>query len=399
MEAIKIEKNLDKKQLLNSQELILKKLISCDTTSSKSNLELINYICDYLDIFKIETSKVYNEDKSKASIYYTIGNKKLPGLVLSAHTDTVPVDIDQWSYNPYELNIQKDKYYGRGTTDMKGFISIVLALTPWVISKSFDRPIHVALSYDEEVGCIGAPFMIREMSKNLPKASCAIVGEPTLLKLVDGHKASIGLDTEVTGYEVHSSLLPSGVSAIMTASKLVNWITNKTEENQNKTPRDLDKLFNPPFTTLHVGKINGGTASNITAKKCSFTTDIRCLPLDDGEKIIEEYEKYAEMIDSQNKDIRPESNIAITRHHWVPGLKPENDGFADSLVRKITGENSTGKVSYGTEAGQFQEEGYSTVICGPGSIEQAHQADEFLSIDQLNKGTEFIKSLINEHAN
>ena len=185
----------------------------------------------------------------------------------------------------------------------------------------------------------------------------------------------------------------------MTASKLVNWITNKTEENQNKTPRDLDKLFHPPFTTLHVGKINGGTASNITAKKCSFTTDIRCLPLDDGEKIIEEYEKYAEMINSQNKEIRPESNIAITRHHWVPGLKPENDGVAESLVRKLTGDNSTGKVSYGTEAGQFQEEGYSTVICGPGSIEQAHQADEFLSRDQLNKGTEFITSIINEHAN
>ena len=282
---------------------------------------------------------------------------------------------------------------------MKGFIAICLALVPDMLDAKLNRPIQLAFSYDEEVGCIGAPFMIREMSEKLPKASCAIVGEPTLLKLVDGHKASIGLDTEVTGYEVHSSLLPSGVSAIMTASKLVNWITNKTEENQNKTPRDLDKLFHPPFTTLHVGKINGGTASNITAKKCSFTTDIRCLPLDDGEKIIEEYEKYAEIIDSKNKEIRPESNIAITRHHWVPGLKPENDGVAESLVRKLTGDNSTGKVSYGTEAGQFQEEGYSTVICGPGSIEQAHQADEFLSRDQLNKGTDFIRSIINEHAN
>ena len=148
----------------------------------------------------------------------------------------------------------------------------------------------------------------------------------------------------------------------MTASRLINWITDKTEENQRKTPRDLDKLFNPPFTTLHVGKISGGTASNITSKKCSFTTDIRCLPLDDGEKIINDYEKFAEKLIAKMKKIRPEANISICRHHWVPGLKPENDGFADSLVRKITGKNSTGKVSYGTEAGQFQEEGYSTCL-------------------------------------
>ena len=185
----------------------------------------------------------------------------------------------------------------------------------------------------------------------------------------------------------------------MTASRLISWITDKTEENQRKTPRDLDKLFNPPFTTLHVGKISGGTASNITAKKCSFTTDIRCLPLDDGEKIINDYEKYAEKLITQMKEIRPEANISISRHHWVPGLKPEIDGFADSLVRKITGENSTGKVSYGTEAGQFQEEGYSTVICGPGSIEQAHQANEYLTREQLDKGTYFIKSIISEQVN
>ena len=171
----------------------------------------------------------------------------------------------------------------------------------------------------------------------------------------------------------------------MTASKLINWITDKTEENQRKTPRDLDKLFKPPFTTLHVGKNSGGTASNITAKKCSFTTDIRCLPLDDGEKIINDYEKYAEKLIAQMKEIRPEANISISRHHWVPGLKPEKDGFADSLVRKITGENSTGKVSYGTEAGQFQEEGYSTVICGPGSIEQAHTIDEFIELNEIKK--------------
>ena len=377
---------------------MLDKLISFDTVSRNSNLPIIEFIKDYLQSYGIVSHLVYNDDKTKSNLYANVGPSELGGVILSGHTDVVPIDGQNWSSNPFKIKEANGKIYGRGTCDMKGFLAICLALVPEMINAKLNKPIQLALSYDEEVGCIGAPFMIREMKKNLPKASCAIVGEPTLLKLVDGHKASIGLDTEVTGFEVHSSLLPSGVSAIMTASKLINWITDKTEENQNKPPRDLDKLFNPPFTTLHVGKIIGGTASNITAKKCSFTTDIRCLPLDDGEKIIQEYEKYAEKISTKIKEIRPESNISINRHHWVPGLKPENEGLAESLVRKLTGDNSTGKVSYGTEAGQFQEEGYSTVICGPGSIEQAHQENEFLSREQLDKGTQFIMSIINEQA-
>ncbi|MFL2801391.1 MAG: acetylornithine deacetylase [Paracoccaceae bacterium] len=378
---------------------MLDKLISFDTVSRNSNLPIIDFIKNYLQSYGVESHLVFNGDKTKSNLYANIGPSKPGGVILSGHTDVVPIDGQNWNSNPFKIKETNGKIYGRGTCDMKGFIAICLALVPEMINAKLNKPIQLALSYDEEVGCVGAPFMIREMKKNLPKASCAIVGEPTLLKLVDGHKASIGLDTEVTGFEVHSSLLPSGVSAIMTASKLINWITDKTEKNQNKTPRDLDKLFNPPFTTLHVGKIIGGTASNITAKKCSFTTDIRCLPLDDGEKIIKDYEKYAEKISTKIKEIRPESNITINRHHWVPGLKPENDGLAESLVRKLTGDNSTGKVSYGTEAGQFQEEGYSTVICGPGSIEQAHQENEFLSREQLEKGTQFIMSIINEQAN
>ena len=378
---------------------MLDKLISFDTVSRNSNLPIIEFIKDYLHSHSIEARLVYNGDKTKANLYANIGPNEVGGVILSGHTDVVPIDGQNWNSNPFKIKEIDGKIYGRGTCDMKAFLAICLSLVPNMMKAKLKKPIQLAFSYDEEVGCVGAPFMIREMKKTLPKASCVIVGEPTLLKLVDGHKASIGLDTEVTGFEVHSSLLPSGVSAIMTASRLINWLSDKTEENQKKPPRDLDKLFNPPFTTLHVGKISGGTASNITAKKCSFTTDIRCLPLDDGEKIINDYEKFAEKIAAQIKEIRPEANISINRHHWVPGLEPENDGLADNLVRKITGENSTGKVSYGTEAGQFQEEGYSTVICGPGSIEQAHQANEYLSREQLEKGTDFIKSIISEHTN
>ena len=378
---------------------MLNKLVSFDTVSRNSNLPIIEFIKDYLLSHCVESHLVYNDDNTKANLYANVGPNEVGGIILSGHTDVVPVDGQNWNSDPFKIKEHAGKIFGRGTCDMKGFIAICLALVPDMIKAKLNKPIQFAFSYDEEVGCVGAPFMIREMKKTLPRANCVIVGEPTLLKLVDGHKASIGLDTEVTGFEVHSSLLPSGVSAIMTASRLINWITDKTEENQRKTPRDLDKLFKPPFTTLHVGKISGGTASNITAKKCSFTTDIRCLPLDDGEKIINEYEEYAEKLITQMKEIRPEANISISRHHWVPGLKPEKDGFAESLVRKITGENSTGKVSYGTEAGQFQEEGYSTVICGPGSIEQAHQANEYLTREQLDKGTHFIKSIISEQMN
>ena len=223
---------------------------------------------------------------------------------MNSHHDTVEPNSG-YTIDPFKPLVKDEKLYGLGSNDAGGaLVSLISTFTYFYNVENLKYNIIIAATAEEESS---GPLGLNSLLVDLPKLDIAIVGEPTLLKLVDGHKASIGLDTEVTGYEVHSSLLPSGVSAIMTASKLVNWITNKTEENQNKTPRDLDKLFHPPFTTLHVGKINGGTASNITAKKCSFTTDIRCLPLDDGEKIIEEYEKYAEMIDTQNKEIRPES--------------------------------------------------------------------------------------------
>ena len=375
---------------------MLEKLVSFDTVSRNSNLPIIEFIKEYLTSYGISCELVYNNEKTKSNLFANVGPNEPGGVILSGHTDVVPIDGQNWQTDPFKITEKNGKIFGRGTCDMKGFNAICLALVPDMLKAGLNKPIQLAFSYDEEVGCVGAPSMIRKMRKNLPIAKSVIVGEPTMLKLVDGHKASIGLDTEVTGFEVHSSLLPTGVSAIMTAAKLINWITNKTDENQKRTPHQEDKMFVPPYTTLHVGKIQGGTAANITAKKCSFTMDIRCLPSDDGESLIKEYEEYAKYIENQVKQIRPEAYITISRHHWVPGLKPEQNGSADSLVRKLTGHNSTGKVSYGTEAGQFQEEGYSTVICGPGSIEQAHQPNEYLAKEQLSLGTNFIKSLIKD---
>ena len=378
---------------------MLEKLVSFDSVSRNSNLPIINFIKDYLSNHGIRSELVYNEEKTKANLFANVGPNEPGGVILSGHTDVVPVDGQNWATDPFKIIERESKIYGRGTCDMKGFNAICLALVPEMIKAGLKNPIQLAFSYDEEVGCVGAPYMIQKMRQSLPIAKAVIVGEPTMMKSVDGHKASIGIDTEVTGYEVHSSLLPTGVSAIMNAAKLVNWITNKTETHQKQTPRDEDKMFVPPFTTLHVGQMSGGTASNITSKKCNFTMDIRCLPTDDGEALVKEYTAYAELIKEDMKKTRSEADVLVSRHHWVPGLKPENNGEADNLVRKLTGNNSTSKVSYGTEAGQFQQAGYSSIICGPGSIEQAHQANEYLDKKQLKLGTDFIRNLILELAN
>ncbi len=378
---------------------MLEKLVSFDSVSRNSNLPLIDFIQDYLLSFGVKSELVYNEEKTKANLFANVGPNEAGGVILSGHTDVVPVDGQNWSTDPFKVTEKGSKLYGRGTCDMKGFNAICLSLVPEMIKAGLKKPIQLAFSYDEEVGCVGAPSMIQKMRKILPAAKAVIVGEPTLMKSVDGHKASIGIDTEVTGFEVHSSLLPTGVSAIMNAAKLVNWITNKNETHQERTPRQEDKMFVPPYTTLHVGKISGGTASNITSKKCTFTMDIRCLPTDDGEALVKEYVDYSNLIKDDMRKTKAEADILVSRHHWVPGLKPEKNGEAENLVRKLTGNNSTSKVSYGTEAGQFQQAGYSSIICGPGSIEQAHQANEYLDKTQLELGTKFIKNLITELSN
>ncbi len=391
MEAIKIEKNLDKKQLLNSQELILKKLISFDTTSSKSNLELINYICDYLDIFKIETSKVYNEDKSKASIYYTIGNKKLPGLVLSAHTDTVPVDIDQWSYNPYELNIQKDKYYGRGTTDMKGFISIVLALTPWVISKSFDRPIHVALSYDEEVGCLGVGPLINSMTNNVCKPKLVVVGEPTDLKIVNQHKSCHTFETEFHGKKAHSCYPDWGCNAIYFASEFINEL-RKIE--QSLIHGDKDVNFEPPHSSINVGRIEGGTAHNIVPDYARVVWNIRCLPSESFQVLL--YDLFNSVMPSIESKMKKKYRNAYISNRNISNILPLNQKNFPEILISLTKTDPKHKsgVSYGTDAGYFSDVGWPTIVCGPGKIEQAHTSDEFIKINDIKDGIDFMMSLM-----
>jgi len=377
---------------------IMEKLISFPTVSSESNLELISWVEDYLNHFGIESKRVYNTEKTKANLYANVGPMVDGGVILSGHTDVVPVVGQDWDTDPFTVVEKDGKYFGRGTCDMKGFDALALATVPKALKRGIKRPIQIALSYDEEVGCIGAPFMAAEMAKLMPKASAAIIGEPSMMKAVSGHKGGLGIKTHVRGFEVHSSLQHIGVSAIHEAAKLIEWANEMNKLNASKNMSDATKMFIPPYTTVHVGIIEGGTANNITAKDCHFVMGFRCIPSEDANEWQSAYTKKVHEIEAEMKKINSECFIKLEAGYGVPGLKPEENGIAEALVRKLTGDNGQHVVSYGTEAGQFQAEGYSSIICGPGDIAQAHQPNEFITIKQFEAGEAFLDRLIDDLA-
>ncbi|MDA8747052.1 acetylornithine deacetylase [Litoreibacter sp.] len=374
------------------------KLISFPTVSSESNLDLIDWVEDYLDGHGVSATRVYNDDRTKANLYANAGPEVAGGVILSGHTDVVPVEGQAWDTDPFVVTQKGDKLYGRGTCDMKGFDALALSAVPLALERGIKRPIQIALSYDEEVGCVGAPFMIAEMRKHMAPASAAIIGEPSMMKAVSGHKGGYGWAIHMHGFEVHSSLMHTGVSAIMEGAKLINWVNELNDEIRARTPDAEAAAFVPPFTTAHTGMIKGGTAGNITAKDCEFAIDFRLVPSDD----ITEYRdrllaKVAE-IEAGMQAVVPETWIEVRDRFHVPGLRPEVGGEAERLARQLTGDNGTHVVSYGTEAGQFQEKDYSAIICGPGDIAQAHQPNEFISIDQFQQGEAFIAKLVDHLA-
>ncbi len=373
---------------------MLEKLIGFPTVSSESNLQLIDFVAEYLAGHGIESYRVYDSTGLKANLYAQIGPNVEGGVVLSGHTDVVPVTGQEWETDPFVVTEKDGKYFGRGTCDMKGFQAIFLSLVPEMLAADLKRPIQIALSYDEEIGCVGAPFMISEMVKNFPKASAVIVGEPSMMKVVTGHKGSSGFRTHVHGFEIHSSLMHQGISAVMVAARLIDWLRQQFEQAQATTPNAVDAMFEPPFTTLHVGVIKGGSATNITAKDCSFSCDIRCPASQDPADWYNKYMAFVAEVEAEMQAIIPETYIEVVPRDINPPLMPEDHGAAELLARQITGDNGQHVVSYGTEAGQFQREGYSTVVCGPGSIEQAHQPNEFITIGQFNAGEDFIRKII-----
>lgn len=375
---------------------ILEKIVSFPTVSRDSNLPLIDWVEEFLDGHGITAHRVWNDDRTKASLYAHVGPEVEGGVILSGHSDVVPVEGQDWSSDPWTVTERNGRLYGRGCADMKGFVALALATMALAAQKGVKRPLQLALSHDEELGCIAAPAMIEEMAAKLPRASAVIVGEPSMMRLVNGHKGSIGYRVHVRGYEIHSSMVHKGVNAIMLGAKLIDWTNQRNAENEANPATGAGAAFNPPFTTLHVGTISGGTAENITAKDCRFGVGIRIVPGDDLEGWHDRLAAEAARLEAEARAIRPEAEIDLRRSFYVPPLVPETDGAADALVRRLTGDNGAAVVSYGTEAGQFQDAGYSAVVFGPGDIAQAHQPDEFIEVSQLESGWAFMQQLVED---
>jgi acetylornithine deacetylase len=373
---------------------ILDRLVGFPTVSRESNLDLVDWVEDYLAGFGVTARRVYDAERRKAALYANVGPEVPGGVVLSGHTDVVPVDGQDWTTDPFTVVERDGKLFGRGTCDMKGFDALALAAVPLALERGVKRPLQIALSYDEEVGCTGAPPMIDDMVRHLPKAAAVIVGEPSMMKAVTGHKGGVGYAMHFKGFEVHSSIMHRGVNAIMWGAKLIDWANAVNAENEAREVTALAALFDPPWTTLHVGQIAGGTAHNITAADCRFGLDFRMVP---GEDMADWEARLAAKVaelEAAMLRVRPEAGIGMARRFHVPPLEPEADGAAERLVRAITGDNGRHVVSYGTEAGQFQERGYSAVVCGPGDIAQAHQPDEFITVAQFAAGERFMGRVV-----
>lgn len=373
---------------------LMVKLISFPTVSRDTNIPLIDWVDEYLAGHGIKSHRYIDPDQPKHALFAHVGPDVEGAIVLSGHTDVVPIDGQPWDTDPFSVVEKDGKYYGRGTCDMKGFDALALWALVEAHYAGVKRPLQIAFSFDEEVGCTGAPPMIAAMQGVVPKGSAVIVGEPSSMQAVTGHKGGSGFNTHVVGFEVHSSLLHTGVNAIMAGAKLIEWANEQNTLNMAAKPSEMAMMFDPPFTTVHVGMIEGGTAHNITAKDCYFAMDFRVVPGEDKEKWKIDYLEKVREVEAAMQSVVPETCIEITPRFDVPALQPEDDGEAETMVRQITGDNASHKVSYGTEAGQFQQAGYSAVICGPGSISQAHQPNEFIEVSQFNAGHEFMQKLV-----
>jgi acetylornithine deacetylase len=377
-----------------SAQAMLAELVRFDTTSRDGNIPLIKFVEDYLDSVGIRHFRVDYEAGKKTNLFATIGPDIAGGIVLSGHTDVVPVDGQNWASNPFELSERDGRLYGRGTCDMKGFIAVALALVPQFKAANLKTPIHLALSCDEEVGCKGVRPLVAHIRDHMKKPKAVIVGEPTSMQVVNAHKSALTFSTEVMGHEAHSSLTDQGVNAIMVAGELLGEISRIREDLTARG--DPSHRFNPPYSTIHVGVIEGGTAKNIIPRKCSFQWETRLLPLADPAEVPTRFEKYAASLEPAMRKIAGDAGINNQQTNIVPGLAPEDNSPAEHLALHLAGANGTHAVSYCTEAGLFQQIGIPAIICGPGSIEQAHKPDEYIDISEMQKCEVFMKRLL-EH--
>ena len=376
-----------------STEDMIRRLVGFDTTSRNSNLDLIHFVQDYLAGFGVESRLIHDESGHKANLYATIGPDDCPGITLSGHTDVVPVDDQDWSSDPFTVEQRDDRIYGRGTADMKGFVAIALALVPEFVARPLKTPINFAFSYDEEVGCFGVHGIIRHLRSEGVPPRLVIVGEPTGMKVVNAHKGFRSFITTVTGLEAHSSATDRGVNAIVFGARLIAFLDALAAELRDRG--DASGRFDPPYTTINVGLMNGGTALNIIPGTCRFVWECRLLPDQDADEIVNRFEAFAaETLLPEMRRTFDRASIVTEDRVMVPGLRPEAGSDAETFVMALAETNQTHAVSYATEAGLFQEAEIPTVIAGPGDIAQAHRPDEFIALEQVQACEAFLRRLL-----
>jgi acetylornithine deacetylase len=374
---------------------LIQTLVGFNTTSRDSNMALIDWVRDYLAGHGIDSQLTFDDDRRKANLFATLpardGNVKDRGIVLSGHTDVVPVDGQPWDTDPFVATVKDDKLYGRGVTDMKSFSATGLALVPEFLRRGLKRPLHFALSYDEEVGCIGVRRLIADLAeRGITPAGC-IVGEPTGMRAVVAHKGKRSYRCRVRGHEAHSSLTPRGVNAIQVACEIVMLLTQMARRFRERG--GFDAAYDVPFTTVHTGVIRGGTALNIVPRDCVFDFEFRHLPFDDPEELLSEVERFAATLLPEMHAVDPQTYIEFDALSAMPGFDTHGGNEIAELGRSCSGTDGYGKVSFGTEASLFHAAGMAVIICGPGHIEQAHQPNEWIALDQLALCETFMRRL------
>lgn len=372
---------------------ILEKLIAFPTVSRDSNLDMVTYVADLLEKHGIASQLIHSADGHKANLFATIGPSGVPGVMLSGHTDVVPVDGQDWTLPAFALTERDGKLYGRGAADMKGFIACALAMALKAAKTELKTPLHLALSYDEEIGCIGVHSLIEMLAAAPHKPMLCIVGEPTSMQVATGHKGKIGARAFCRGREGHSALAPLALNAIHLGCDFVAALRAEQERLAREGARDGD--YDIPYTTVHVGKMNAGVALNIVPNLCQLDFEIRNIAADDADAILERLRGEAERIAAAAKDKAPEAAIAIEVFNTYPGLDTPANSQAVAFVKSLTGANGTIKVAFGTEGGLFSRElGTPTVVCGPGSMAQGHKPDEFVSVEQMHRCDEMLGKLL-----
>lgn len=372
---------------------MLRKLIAFPTVSRDSNLALIHYVRDFLKPYDADVRLTYDDEKRKANLFATLGPRGEPGIALSGHTDVVPTEGQAWDTDPFEMVEKDGRLYGRGTSDMKGFIACVLALVPEFAERGLKTPLHLAFSYDEEVGCIGVGRMISDLQRAGIRPRSCIVGEPTGMRPVIAHKGKKGFRCSVRGLAGHSAYAPHGVNAVEYAAEAIAFLKNLARRHRDQGP--YDRSFDVAHTTVHTGVIRGGTVLNVIPHDCTFDFEFRHLPGDDPDRLLHEFKDYVRTrLEPEMRAVQASAGFVIEPLSTIPVLDTGPESEVVALAQELSGSSEIGKVSFGTEASQFHQAGIPTVVCGPGSIAQAHKPNEYVALDQIVRCEAFLRRLM-----